>query len=235
MLAGNLNGIVEFLQKSCPLSPHDYGISLTVTAERVIRARDLKKVLPHHEWMVQYWETFAAALQSYHVDYHSFFLGFVSMEIDSSVLRMLTPAIKAQKLTSLLFSGNKLRRNELILLSNIIENTPTLEALSICRNNIGRQKDDVLCQLSAVIRYHPRLQRLALVSCGIQDNDVLLSCIKNRHLRNVDLGFNRISSKGAYFIAKFLAKTKSGTTCLTSCKLFSACNIFLISWTNQHS
>ena len=208
-LEKNLTSFVRELQMKRPLT-EGRGISLSVTSvKHAISASDFEFVLPHNQLLCSHWKAFSTALMNYNCDYHTLFAGFVSVRLDRSVLEILSPAFAVQKLTSLYFSGNDLGSSELLMISDIIAQIPTLEALAICRNRIGGQREEVVVKLSTAIRNHPHLQRLTLASCGIGNNKTLLSCIRNRSLKSIDLGSNGIASEGAYFIAKFLAKAKN--------------------------
>ena len=48
-----------------------------------------------------------------------------------------------------------------------------------------------------------------LASCGIGNNKTLLSCIRNKSLVNIDLASNGITTSGAAFLSKILAKAKN--------------------------
>ena len=188
----------------------DHGIAYTITPmKNAMSANDLEFVLPHDDLLLPHWISFSMALKGLTCDYHTMYVGFASIKLNPSVLNILSPALKAQNLTSLYFLNNHLRRDEIMMISDIIGQIPTLEAFAISRNRIGDQKEDVRAKLSTAIRKHPSIQRLTLSSCGIGDDKVMLSCIRNRTLTKIDLGSNAISSVGAYYIAKFLANADS--------------------------
>ena len=170
---------------------------------------DLSCVLPHNRLVNPLWEALGKALLEHTGVYNSFFVGFASIQLDVSVLNILSPALVAQPLTSLYFLGNNLSRDQLLIVADIIGQIPTLEAFAIARNSLGELKEDVTTRLTTAIKSHPNLKRLVLASCGIGNSKTMLSCIRNKSLVNIDLASNGITTSGAAYISKFLAKAKN--------------------------
>ena len=170
---------------------------------------DRKLVLPNSDLLYPHRKALATVLAEYEGHYHTLFLGFDLVKLDCSVLELFSLTLAARRLTSLFFLNNDLQREELFMVSNIVENTPTLKSMSICRNRLD-QGEEAVAKLGTALRHHPRLERLMLVSCDISAGKglSLLSCIRNRSLKTIDLGSNGIDPEGAYFIAKFIAKGK---------------------------
>lgn len=210
-LQTNIRDLVCKLQSQQSSLTEGRGISLTITPNshrNRMWARGLNFILPHSHALSEHWKMLYAALMSYSGDYNTMFVGFISVKLNRSVLEILSPALTAQRLTSLYFLGNELRRDELFLVADLVGNIPTLESLAICRNRLGNQEREVVDRLSTAIK-QSNLQRLTLSSCGIGNNKTLLSSIRCKGLKRIDLGSNGIASKGAYYIAKFLAKAKN--------------------------
>ena len=169
---------------------------------------NLSFVLPHNNLLNPLWKVLSKALLQHTGSYNSFFVGFASVQLEMSVLKILSPALVARPLTSLYFLGNNLSSDQLVIISDIIEQIPTLEAFAIARNRLDDKDEDVTTRLSTAIKCHPNLKRLVLASCSIGNNKTMLSCIRNKSLVNIDLASNGITSSGAYIISKFLAKAK---------------------------
>lgn len=206
------------------------GVSLTI---RPVQDRQLKEnlghVLPHRQLMCPLWDDFASALMKYDGLYNTMFVGFVSLRLHPTVIKVLNPALTAQGITSLFFCDNDLQSTELLLISDLVRAIPTLEAFSISRNRLDASRgEEVLGKLSAAIREHPNLQRLSLTSCSIGDNKNLLSCIKNRSLTKVDLGSNMMSSIGAYAIAKVVANASKKNHRLTQREFASPPQLYVL-------
>jgi len=213
VLDKNLANHVTDLQKKTtePKTSIPLGKSVLMTPfnRNVMSTADLDSVLPNHDMLYPQWKAFSSALENYTGSYNTLFIGFASVQLDTSILNMLTPGIMSQQVTSLYFMGNNLGGDELLLLSDIIEQSPTMEALAICRNKLGDLKKGVSIRLASAIRTHPNLQRLVLASCSIGNNKTILSCIRNKSLISIDMSSNDMSSDAAKIISKFIAKAKN--------------------------
>ena len=132
----NLKAHIRRLQAKRQSVNVNRGFSLTIAPveRKLMSKQDLDFVLPYHNSLGSQWNAFATALMNFEEDYNTMFLGFTSVQLPRSVLRMLYPALTTQRVTSLFFQGNNLRRYELLLIANLIEEMPALESLAICRN-----------------------------------------------------------------------------------------------------
>ena len=206
-------GIIQHVFRTliASLGDHDNimnnGLSFKITSLDSISSSKFDFVLPHSHMLMPHWKALCDALMSYTGDVC--FAGLVATQLNRSVLKLLSPALVARNVTSLYFLGNDLGRRELSMISDLIGQLGTLASLAFSHNHLGDQDNDVVEGLSTAIRSHRSLQRLTLSSCGIGNNKVMLSCIRNKSLRSIDLGSNGIRSEGAYIIAKFIAKTKN--------------------------
>ena len=171
-------------------------------------------VLAYVNAFLPHWKEFANALAEYQYSLKCLpketesTLNLYFVQLPSSVLDLLSNALKSTHFKNFCLNGNNFGRAGITFALDYMQNNPQLEKFGLYSNPINNEDD--VNQLCEIIKDHPALHKIELDECcgeGINGYEVLCSILTSGEskLKYIDLSNNNISSRGSTFLADFLA------------------------------
>ena len=169
---------------------------------------ELSGIMPHHDLLLPHWKKFANALRG-RPNVESMTIARVALP--PPVLDVILPALLVLSLKEFDLIGTELGASGFLLLSSFIK-----ENTNLCHLTIGGDAFndlDVAGAFSDAIKGHPSLQTIVLVSCGLDNVNILGRILDGcKRLRQVSIAHNEIGSEGATVVADFIGGNHSVET-----------------------
>ena len=165
-------------------------------------------VLLHDDALLPHWQEFANALQLYqnHEASHNF--GICNLQLPSSVMDLLTPALRDKPMIAFELDKNDFAnaREGIAFAVEIMESNQKLTQFGWTHSPIESMDDAT--RLVEVVIGHPTIEKITLENCfGENRNGYDMLCLLlvcNKEFSHVDLETNNIRTGGGTEIADFL-------------------------------
>jgi len=120
-------------------------------------------LLQHDDILLPHWEEFANALQLYQFTDSIPELSIANVQLSSSVIDLLAPALKGKPFTELLLVNNDLQDKGIEFVAGYMQSNLQMKALYLWNNQLGNMKH-ATTMLEAVID-HPSITKVHLENC----------------------------------------------------------------------
>ena len=165
-------------------------------------------VLQQDDALLPHWKELANALQLHELNHYKLIIH--NVQLTSSVLDILAPALKGKQITDFVLKRNEFANNEGIkFITECIKHNNELQVFAWVNNQIDNTKDAML--LVNVIISHPSINSVQIENCLVGDG--INSCYEvlrqifasDRTWGELDLEGNNIQTKGDTAIPNYIA------------------------------
>ena len=166
-------------------------------------------VLLHDDALLPHWREFVNALQLYRSPHDSHSFGIFNMQLTSSVMDLLTPALKDKPMKSFTLVNNEFAnaRDGIKFAIEVIQGNPRLKQFGWANNPIENMAD--ANRLVRAVIGHPTIDVVGLYNCfgeNVGAYEILCSLFSsNKSFATIALQSNNIRTGGRTEISDFLA------------------------------